>query len=56
MLLIQFFNLQGQMIYSINNILELSTLELDFSGVSKGIYFLKMYDGERFHHEKIVIQ
>ncbi len=50
------FNLQGQMIYSINNILELSTLELDFSGFSKGIYFLKMYDGERFHNEKIVIQ
>jgi hypothetical protein len=53
---VEVFNVQGQMIYSINNIIELSILELDFSGVSKGIYFLKMYDGERFHNEKIVIQ
>lgn len=53
---LELYNMQGQMIYSMNKLRNHSINEIELSDVSKGIYFLKLHDGERFHNEKIVIQ
>jgi len=53
---LELYNLQGQMIYSNPNLINHAINEIDLSEWSKGIYFLKINDGERVHNEKIVIQ
>jgi len=52
---ISIYNVLGEKIYStINN--KQATYDIDLSNSSKGIYFVKIYDGEKIHTEKIVIQ
>jgi len=53
---LEFYNMQGQMMYSINNLKKYSVKEIDLSELSKGIYFLKIQDGKNFYCEKIVLQ
>ena len=53
---LEFYSIQGQMIYSTNKLMNHSINKIDLSEFSKGIYFLKIRDGEKSYIEKIVIQ
>ena len=52
---IEIFNLLGEKIYATSNFIQQSN-EIDLSNSIKGIYFVKIYDGEKVQTEKIVIQ
>jgi hypothetical protein len=52
---IEIFNLIGEKIYSTTNNKDVTT-DIDISHSPKGIYFVKVYDGENNHIEKIVVQ
>jgi hypothetical protein len=52
---IEIFNLTGEKIYSKTNNFK-ATNDIDISNSPKGIYFVKIYDGEKNHTEKIVVQ
>jgi len=55
---IEVYNLIGEKVYSTsNNKLQTSnTFDIDISIAPKGIYFIKMIDGENFYSEKIVLE
>jgi len=44
------------MVYTKSGFKPQTTSMLDISGVSKGIYFVKMFNAGSIHTEKIVIQ
>jgi len=50
------YNVLGELIYSVPNNIQLSSNEIDLSNFPKGIYFVKIYDGEKTYAEKIVKQ
>lgn len=52
---IEVYNVLGENIYSASNIKQQSN-EIDLSKFQKGIYFVKIYDGEKMHIEKIIKQ
>lgn len=52
---IEVFNLLGEKVFSTTSFIEKSN-EIDLSNSSKGIYLVKIYDGEKVLTEKIVIQ
>jgi len=53
--LVEIYNVLGEKIYStINN--KQATCNIDISQSPKGIYFVKLYDGEKIRTEKIVVQ
>jgi len=51
---IEIFNVVGEKIYSTTN--NKSTNEINISTFSKGVYFVKLTDGEKVRTEKIVVQ
>ncbi len=55
---LQVFNVLGEIKYQerINNIVNNYSKQIDLSKFSKGVYFVKIHNGEKIHTEKIVIQ
>jgi hypothetical protein len=52
---IEIYNLSGTLIFAdlkVNQPLK----EIDLSGNSKGIYFVKIYDGTKYFNQKVVVQ
>jgi DNA-binding beta-propeller fold protein YncE len=52
---IEIYNVLGEKIFY-STTLQLNNATIDLSFHPKGTYFVKIYDGEQFHTEKIVIQ
>lgn len=52
---VEIFNLLGVKIYSTTNTNQ-ATTDIDISHSPKGIYFVEMYDEEKSHTEKIIVQ
>jgi len=48
-------NTLGESIYFKNNFEKNNSIEIDFSNVPKGIYFVKVDNGEQVHIEKVVL-
>ena len=54
---IEVYNLIGEKVYSTNDKPQTSnTFDIDISNSPKGMYFIKMRDGENFYSEKIVLE
>lgn len=53
---IEIYNALGQKTYKSSILFPLSTNEIDFSAQSKGVYLIKINDGENSYNEKILIQ
>ena len=53
---INIYNVLGEIFYAVYNIKQQTVNEIDISRYPKGIYFVKSYDGNKIHTEKIVIQ
>jgi hypothetical protein len=49
-------NIWGQKIYESSTLLPLPTNEIDLSLQPKGVYFVKIKDGEKIQTEKIMVQ
>lgn len=52
---IEIYNVIGERIYS-TNLKQQYSNEIDFSKSHRGVYFIKIYEGEKIYTEKIVIQ
>jgi poly(3-hydroxybutyrate) depolymerase len=52
---IEIYNMLGVQIYTLSNLSQETSKEIDLSNFPKGIYFAKIYDGNKNHTEKIVI-
>lgn len=55
-ILVDIYNVWGQKIYESSTLLPLSTNEINFSSQPKGVYFVKINDGEMNQIEKIIVQ
>jgi len=53
---IEICNMLGEIIHNISYSNQQISHEIDLSSYPKGIYLVKLYDGERIHLEKLVIQ
>lgn len=53
---IEIFNTLGENIYSVTNSKHQNENEINISNNPKGIYFVKIYDGEKIQTKKIIIQ
>lgn len=53
---VDIYNVWGKKIYESSTLLPLTTNEIDFSLHPKGVYFVKINDGEMSQTEKIIIQ
>jgi hypothetical protein len=53
---LEIYNVLGEKIYSKSNYDQQISNEIDISNSPKGIYFVKIYDGEKFYSEKIMIR
>ncbi|NTW32610.1 MAG: T9SS type A sorting domain-containing protein [Bacteroidetes bacterium] len=53
---INVYNVLGENIYTTNNLKQQTSNEIDLSKFQKGIYFVKIFDGEKNHTEKVVIK
>ena len=53
---IEIYNVTGEIIYSLTQIKQPFSTEIDLSKISKGIYFAKIYYGTEFCTKKIVVQ
>jgi hypothetical protein len=53
---IEIYNLIGEKIYFRNNNNNLSIYDLDISNSPKGIYIVKIDDGEKIYNKKIIVQ
>jgi hypothetical protein len=53
---IEIYNLIGERVFIKDGIKEQSSETIDLSNFPKGIYFIKINDGEKTHTEKVVIQ
>ena len=52
---IEIYTLSGKLIFADFKVRQLSN-EIDLSGNSKGIYFVKIYDGTKYFNRKVVLQ
>ena len=52
---IEIYNVLGERIYSTLLLKQQTSIEIDLSNFTKGIYFVKIYDDERFHTKKVII-
>ncbi|HSN48492.1 MAG TPA: T9SS type A sorting domain-containing protein [Flavobacterium sp.] len=53
---LEIFNVGGQKIFESSTALPLLTNEIDFPSKTKGVYFIKIKDGENIYIEKIIMQ
>jgi len=53
---VMIYNVSGKKIYESSTLSPLPTNEIDFSAHPKGVYFIKISDGENSYTEKIVVQ
>lgn len=53
---VDIYNVWGQKIYESSTLLPLPTNEINFSSQPKGVYFVKINDGEKNQIEKIIVQ
>ena len=53
---IEIFNINGKKVFATNNLKQQIFSEIDLSNFQKGIYFIKIYDGENTYTKKIVLQ
>jgi hypothetical protein len=53
---IEIYNMLGEKVYAINNFKQQTSNGIDFSDFQKGIYFLKIYSGQKIQTKKIVLQ
>lgn len=53
---IEVYNILGEKVFIASNIKPQQSIEIDLSKFQKGIYFLKIYDGEKMRTEKIIKQ
>ncbi len=53
---IEIYNLMGQKVFFTSDISRQMSEEIDLSCFPKGIYFINIYNGEKTHKEKVVIQ
>ena len=53
---IEICNILGEIIYTSGNLIPQIENEINISNNPKGVYFVKVYEGEKVHTEKIVIQ
>ncbi|NOU47082.1 MAG: T9SS type A sorting domain-containing protein [Bacteroidales bacterium] len=51
---IEIYNAFGEKVYTASNIKQQN--EIDLSDLSKGVYFIKMYNGIKIYNQKIVVQ
>jgi hypothetical protein len=54
--LIEIYNLLGEKVYSDSEFIQQTSNEIDLSDSPKGIYFVKICEGEKTRFEKIVLQ
>ena len=50
------YNILGELINGITNKTSLTTYDIDISNFPKGIYFIKLFDGENIYSEKVVLE
>jgi hypothetical protein len=53
---VSIYNVAGQKIYESSTISPLPVNEIDFTSHPKGVYFIKINDGETSYNETIVVQ
>jgi poly(3-hydroxybutyrate) depolymerase len=53
---LEIYNILGEKVYSINNLKNQTSNEIDLSNVQQGIYCVKIYHNEKIYIEKIVIE
>ncbi|MCK4288913.1 MAG: T9SS type A sorting domain-containing protein [Bacteroidales bacterium] len=53
---VEIYNVHGEKVYAISNVKRITSNEIDLSKFPKGIYFVKIYDGDEIYTEKVVIQ
>ncbi len=53
---IEVYSVLGEKIYSTSDFKQQSLKEIDLSNFQKGIYFVKIYDGEKTYTKKIVLE
>ena len=53
---IEIYNLSGQKVYEASNMKKQTSNEINFAPQSKGVYLIKINDGENSYSEKILIQ
>ena len=53
---IEIYNVTGELIYSLTQIKQRISTEINLSNIPKGIYFAKIYDGQTIHTKKIIKQ
>jgi hypothetical protein len=53
---VEIYNLSGQKVYEASKMEKQTTNEINFSQNSKGVYLIKINDGENNYSEKIIIQ
>lgn len=51
---LEIYNVFGKKVYTASNIKQ--QMQIDLSTLSKGIYFIKVYDGTKIYNQKIVVQ
>jgi len=56
LIVLEIYNVLGEKVYVINNLKQQAVNEIDISKSPKGMYFVKIYTGEKIYSEKIVIQ
>jgi hypothetical protein len=52
---LEIYNLLGEKVFSFSGIKIQSQMEVDLSGISKGVYFLKVFSGKRAFINRIII-
>lgn len=52
----EIYNITGEKVYTMSNFKQKSSIEIDLSNSPKGIYFIKIYDGQKMRTKKIVLQ
>ena len=53
---VEIFNISGEKVYEASNMEKTTTNEVNFAPQSKGVYLIKINDGENNYSEKIIIQ
>lgn len=51
---VEVYNMLGEKMYSASNVNQQN--KIDLSQLSRGVYFLKIYDGTKYYNQKIIIQ
>ncbi|MES2395995.1 MAG: T9SS type A sorting domain-containing protein [Bacteroidota bacterium] len=53
---IKIYNMLGEKVFQSSNLNQQTSKEINLSASPKGIYFVRIYDGEKNHSKKIVVQ